>query len=99
MKNFFYPSSTSETSYTLTDIENGTYTVEEISAPAGYIKSDDKITFTVDDEHLSHQITFKNAKEVWVPDTGSVSSVFMIILGIAITGLGIRFIYKNGKRA
>ena len=90
---------TSETSYTLTDIENGTYTVEEISAPAGYIKSDDKITFTVDDEHLSHQITFKNAKEVWVPDTGSVSSVFMIILGIAITGLGIRFIYKNGKRA
>lgn len=90
---------TSEQSYTLTDIENGTYTVEEISAPAGYIKSNEKITFTIDDEHLSHQITFVNAKEVWVPDTGSVSSVIMIILGIAITGLGLRFIYKNGKKA
>ena len=90
---------TTEQSYILTGLENGTYTVEEISAPAGYIKSNEKISFTIDDEHLSHQITFVNTKEVWVPDTGSVSSVIMIILGIAITGLGIRFIYKNGKKA
>jgi uncharacterized surface anchored protein len=90
---------TSEQSYTLTDIENGTYTIEEISAPAGYIKSNEKITFTIDDEHLSHQITFVNAKEVWVPDTASASSIALVILGIAITGLGLRFIYKNGKKA
>ncbi len=81
--------------YVLTDLENGTYTVEELRAPAGYIKSDAVIKFTVDDEHLSHQVTFVNAKEVFVPDTASVSSIIMIIIGIVITGLGLRFIYKN----
>lgn len=90
---------TTEQPYVLTDLENGTYTVEEVSAPAGYITSNEKITFTIDDEHLSHQITFINAKEVFVPDTASVSSILMAILGIVITGLGIRFIYKNGQKA
>jgi len=85
--------------YVLTDLEDGTYTVEELNAPAGYIKSDDVIRFTIDDEHLSHQVTFVNAKEVFVPDTASVSSIIMIIIGIVITGLGIRFIYKNKKHA
>ena len=90
---------TTEQSYVLTDLENGTYTVEEISAPAGYITSNEKISFTIDDQHLSHQITFVNAKEVIVPNTASASSIIMIILGIAITGFGIRFIYKNGQKA
>ena len=90
---------TSDTSYTLTDLENGTYYVEEISAPAGYIRSDKTVEFTIDDDHLSHQIVFANAKEVFVPNTSSVSSILMLILGIGITGLGIRFIYKNGKKA
>lgn len=90
---------TTENTYVLTDLKNGTYTVEEETAPAGYMKSTDKITFTVDDAHLSHQITFVNAKEVIVPDTASVSSIIMLILGIVITGAGIRFIYKNGQRA
>ena len=90
---------TTDQSYILTDLENGTYYVEEISAPTGYIKSDKTIQFTVDDEHLSHQIIFANAKEVFVPDTSSVSSIIMLILGIGITGLGIRFVYKNGKKA
>lgn len=90
---------TTEEPYVLTNLENGTYTVEEVSAPAGYIKSDEKISFTIDDNHLSHQITFVNAKEVFVPDTSSVSSIIMLILGIGITGLGIRYIYKNGQKA
>ena len=85
--------------YVLTDLENGTYTVEELRAPAGYIKSDEIVKFTVDDEHLSHQVTFVNAKEVYVPDTASISSIIMIIIGIVITGLGLRFIYKNRKYA
>ena len=90
---------TTDKAYVLTDLPNGTYTVEEISAPEGYIKSDEVISFTIDDEHLSHQITFINAKEVIVPDTSSVSSIIMVILGIVITGIGIKFIYKNGKKA
>ena len=82
----------------ITDIENGTYTLEEVSAPEGYIKSDKVVTFTIDDAHLSHQITFENNKEVWVPDTASVSPMIMIILGIVITGFGLRYI-KNGQKA
>ena len=85
--------------YVLTDLENGTYTVEELSAPAGYIKSDAVIKFTIDEDHLSQQVTFVNAKEVFVPDTASVSSILMIIIGIVITGLGLRFIYKNKVHA
>jgi len=89
---------TTEESYVLTDLPNGTYTVEEESAPAGFIKSNEKISFTIDDDHLSHQITFVNAKEVYVPDTATFS-VIMLILGIGIIGTGIAFVYKNGQKA
>ena len=84
--------------YVLTDLANGTYSVEEESAPAGYVKNNDKIYFTVDDAHLSHQITFVNAREVIVPDTADFPSILMAIIGIIITGLGLRFIYKNGPQ-
>lgn len=83
----------------ITDIEYGTYTVEEISAPDGYVKSDKIVTFTIDENHLSYQITFENAKAVWVPDTASVSPLIMMILGIAITGYGIEYVYKHGQKA
>lgn len=85
--------------YVLTDLEDGTYTVEEVSAPAGYVLSSEKITFTIDDDHLSHQITFGNTPEVKVPDTASSSSIIFTLLGIAIISLGIGFVYKNGKKA
>ena len=93
-----YKWTSTSTSEVITDIEKGTYTLEEISAPEGYIKNDKVVTFTIDDDHLSHQITFENAKEVYVPDTASVSSIIMMILGIVITGLGLNFVYKNGQR-
>ena len=84
--------------YVLTNLEDGTYTVEEISAPAGYILSSEKKTFTIDDNHLSHQITFGNNPEVKVPDTASSSLIFTL-LGIVIISTGIGFVYKNGKKA
>ena len=84
--------------YVLTDLANGTYTVEEVSAPAGYILNTEKITFTVDENHLSHQISFVNAKETPVPDTASASSLIMIMLGLGILGFGIKYITKNAKR-
>ena len=89
---------TTEESYVLTNIPNGTYTVEEVSAPEGYIKSNDVIKFTIDDDHLSHQIVFKNAKPTPVPDTASNSSIIFIILGIAITTMGIGYIYKHANQ-
>lgn len=81
------------------NLSNGTYTVEELEAPAGYIKSSEKITFTIDADNLSHQITFENYPEVIVPDTASASSIIFTILGIAIIGTGIGFVYRNGKKA
>lgn len=90
---------TSKDPYVLTDLEDGIYTLEEESAPAGYILNSEKITFTIDDDHLSHQITFENYPEVIVPNTASASSIILTILGVAIMGIGIGFIYKNGKKA
>ncbi len=88
---------TTNDSYVLTDLKDGVYTVEEVSAPEGYIKSDEVITFTIDDNHLSHQITFKNVKKTPVPDTASTSETLFLLLGIIITGFGISYIVKNVK--
>ena len=84
--------------HTITDIPNGTYTVEEVTAPAGYIKSNEVITFTVDNDHLSHQITFVNAKSVVVPDTATLPSGIMILIGMIITLSGIYYISGNAKK-
>ena len=85
-----------DTAHVITDIPYGTYTVEEESAPSGYIKSNEKITFTVDDNHQSHQITIKNTKETPVPDTGTESIIFALI-GVIILGIGLDFILKHAK--
>ena len=87
---------TTEQPHVITDIQYGTYTVEEESAPAGYIKSNEKISFTVDDNHQSHQITLANTKETPVPDTGTESIIFALI-GAIILGIGLEFILKHAK--
>ncbi len=81
-----------------TDLPNGTYTVEEIEAPAGYMFSSKSITFTITDQNLSHQIIFENYPEVEVPDTNA-STVIITLLGIVVIASGIGFVYKNGKKA
>lgn len=88
---------TTENPYIITDLEDGTYTVEEISAPAGYVRNTNKLSFTIDGDHLSHQITFINAKAVIVPDTFTLSSIMMTILGLSIIAGGIIFIRKNAR--
>lgn len=82
----------------ITDLPNGTYTVEEVAAPAGYMHSSKVVSFTITDQNLSHQVIFENYPEVPVPDTDS-SSLIITLIGIVIIGTGIRFVYKNGKKA
>ena len=84
--------------YVLTGLEDVTYTVEEISAPSGYQKSNEIYSFTLDAEHVSHQITIENAPVVDVPNTGVASSILLVILGLGIIGGGIRFVQKNSKQ-
>ena len=88
-----------EEAYVIKDIKDGTYTVEEESAPEGYLRNDEVITFTIDNDHLSQQITIKNYKEVIVPDTSSNSSIIYTIIGLTIIGLGIGFVKKNEQKA
>ena len=89
---------TTEEAHVITGLAYGTYTLSEVSAPAGYKISDEVMTFTLDDDHTSYQIKFANYKEFAVPDT-STSSIIFKILGIAIIGSGLGFIYRNAKRA
>ena len=89
---------TTENAHILTDLPYGTYTVQEIAAPEGYILSDKIETFTVDIDHLSHQIIFKNAKKVDVPDTASTGSIIMLIIGIVSICGAFSLINKNAKQ-
>lgn len=85
-------------SFVLTGLANGTYTVEEEQAPAGYQKVNDVITFTISDEHKSYQINFYNYPIVTVPDTAADSSIIMTIIGLVIIGSTAGFIYKYARR-
>ena len=95
--------------YVLRNLSDGTYTVEEVSAPEGYFVNDDVQTFTIDNEHLSYQVTITNVPKtcdngglegdecyVEVPNTSSTSIPFYMI-GLAIIGSGIGYVYKNKK--
>ena len=44
----------------LTDLEDGTYTVEETKAPAGYEKTDEIYEFTVDKDYRDVTVTIEN---------------------------------------
>ena len=84
--------------YVLIGLKDGTYTVTEEQSPSGYMKNEETITFTLDADHVSHQITIKNYPEVTVPNTTTASSVLLGILGIGIIAGGIRFVQKNAKK-
>lgn len=101
----------SDAPYTLQNIADGTYTVKEVEAPEGYFLNEDVQTFTIDDNHLSYQVTIKDVPKtcengglgddecsVDVPNTGS-SSIPFYLIGIAIISAGLGYVYKNNKKA
>ena len=89
---------TTENSHIMTDLPYGTYTVQEVAAPEGYVLSDKVETFTVDANNLSHQIIFKNAKKVIVPNTASTGSILMLIIGIVSISGAFSLINKNARQ-
>ena len=102
---------TTSNSYTLKNLAYGTYTVEEVTAPEGYFLNEEKQTFTIDENHLSAQITIKDIPKtcenggldedecsVDVPDTGT-NSTLLSLLGLAIISLGALYVHKNNKKA
>ena len=93
---------TTNSAYTIENIANGTYTVEEVSAPEGYVLSDEKVTFTIDDKNRTAQVSFANKKEITtivdVPNTNSNASVIFYIVGGLILATTAGFVYYNAKK-
>lgn len=97
-------------SYVLKNLPDGTYTVEEVESPEGYFLNEDSQTFVIDNNHLSYQVTIKNVPKtcenggldedecsVDVPNTGSSKALFYL-LGIAIISSGIGYVYKYSQQ-
>ena len=87
-------------SYILKDLAYGTYHVEEVNPPEGYLLNEEVQSFTIDQNNTSAQITIKNVPKtnaVEVPDTGSDQTLF-ILLGIAIITMGVGYVYKTNKQ-
>ena len=93
---------TTNSAYTIENIANGTYTVEEVSAPEGYVLSDEKVTFTINDKNRTAQVSFANKKEITtiveVPNTNSNASVIFYIVGGLILATTAGFVYYNAKK-
>ena len=88
---------TTTSSHVIKDLKEGTYTVQEVEAPAGYMRNETGVSFTIDKDHLTHQITIENFKEVVVPNTSSAGTLILTILGIIITIVGVNYIKKNAN--
>ena len=89
---------TTTSPYITTSLGYGTYTIEEISAPAGYKKSNNIQTITISKEKLSHQVIIENYKEVPVPDTDSKSSILFLIIGIFTISFGLGLVETYVKK-
>lgn len=83
------------TPHKVTDLEYGTYTIEEVNAPEGYKLDTNKYQVTIDKNNLNQKITITNYKEVVVPNTGSNKELILIILGILISVYGVYFVKEH----
>ena len=88
---------TTTEAYTLQDLEEGTYIVEEEQAPLGYEKSEEKIEFTIDENHTSHQITFENYPSTIVPPTSSSTITYFLGTVLLLLGVGVAYYAKKRR--
>lgn len=88
-------------SHIIKGLAAGTYTLEEISAPKGYVLNKEVITFEVKDNGEVTEVVMYNtpeSTEIIVPPTGLDSSSIAYILGGLIIAIGSVLIYKNAKK-
>lgn len=88
-------------SHIIKGLAAGTYTLEEISAPKGYILNKETITFEVKDNGEVTEVVMYNTKEsteIIVPPTGLDSSSIAYIIGGLIIAIGSVLIYRNAKK-
>ena len=88
-------------SHIIKGLAAGTYTLEEISAPKGYVLNKEVITFEVKNNGEVTEVVMYNtpeSTEIIVPPTGLDSSSIAYILGGLIIAIGSVLIYKNEKK-
>ena len=83
------------TSYKITNLDYGTYTIQEVNAPSGYKLDTNKYEVTIDKNNLSKTVTITNYKEVVVPNTGSKEELILLILGILLIVSGLYYVKEN----
>ena len=88
-------------SHIIKGLAAGTYTLEEISAPKGYVLNKETITFEVKDNGEVTEVVMYNtpeSTEIIVPPTGLDSSSIAYIIGGLIIAIGSVLIYRNAKK-
>ena len=88
-------------SHIIKGLTAGTYTLEEVSAPKGYVLNKETITFEVKDNGEVTEVVMYNtpeSTEIIVPPTGLDSSSIAYIIGGLIIAIGSVLIYRNAKK-
>ena len=78
----------------------GTYTITEVTAPDGYTRNEESITFTVDNNGaISGNTIMYNTPIPEVPNTLSMQSILVIVIGLLlIAGGTCLYIYGSKKK-
>lgn len=80
------------------ELAKGTYYLEEVIAPDGYILSTESIKFTVNEFGLvDREVIMYNTREVKVPITASNASILMYGIGLLTMIFGFTKVVKNAK--
>ncbi len=96
-KNAYLLTSGQDGHFSIRGLKDGSYSLEEIKAPAGYIKSKNEITFMVKeysfqvDDQLVEPLKIINKKESQssvLPKTNAQSYIGLVIIGMILVGIG-----------
>ncbi|MDT2837951.1 SpaH/EbpB family LPXTG-anchored major pilin [Enterococcus durans] len=106
-KNAYLLTSGQDGHFSIRGLKDGSYSLEEIKAPAGYIKSKNEITFMVKensfqvDDQLVEPLEIINKEENQssiLPKTNDQSYIGLIIIGIGLVGIGGWQLKKRGAK-
>jgi LPXTG-motif cell wall-anchored protein len=96
-------------------LDVGNYVLEETEAPSGYSKLAEKIYVTVADDDVNGMptltvengtlendgitVTVNNYKGISLPETGSVASIIVMVVGLMIVLGGAAYLVMSRKKA
>ncbi len=84
--------------YIIDNLPLGTYTLQELDAPTGYVLNSEKVTFTVGEDDELKVVVLYNLKETPVPITDSNVSTLTMGIGFTAMLIGAYVVYRNKKK-